>query len=81
MKYLPNNKSQNLITSKSRLVKRNLTIPRLELIAAQLFKSLAQNIKNALNNQNVIIKNFKISRQQLNLKMNREAIYKRHGSK
>ena len=81
MKYLPNNKSQNLITSKSRLVKRNLTIPRLELIAAQLFKSLAQNIKNALNNQNVIIKNFKISRQQLNLKMNREAIYKCHGRK
>ena len=56
-------------------------MPRLELVAAQLFKSLAQNIKNALNNQNVIIKNFKISRQQLNLKMNREAIYKCHGRK
>ena len=32
--YQPNKISQGLITSKSRLAKRNLTIPRLELIAA-----------------------------------------------
>ena len=34
--YQPNKISQGLITSKSRLSKRNLTIPRLELIAAQM---------------------------------------------
>ena len=32
--YQENKISQGLITSKSRLAKRNLTIPRLELIAA-----------------------------------------------
>ena len=31
----------------------NLTTPRLELIAAQRSANLAQNIKNALNNENV----------------------------
>ena len=51
--YQPNKVSQGLITSKSRLAKRNLTIPRLELIAAQILANLSQNIKNALNNQNV----------------------------
>ena len=45
--------SHGLITSKSRLAKRNLTIPRLELIATQMSANLSQNIKNALNNQNV----------------------------
>ena len=34
--YQPNKISQGLITSKSRLSKRNLTIPHLELIAAQM---------------------------------------------
>ena len=51
--YQPNKISQGLITSKSRLEKKNLTIPRLELIAAQISANLSQNIKNALNNQNV----------------------------
>ena len=41
------------MTSKSRLAKRNLTIARLELIAVQMSANLSQNIKNALNNQNV----------------------------
>ena len=45
--------SQGLITSKSTLAKRNLTIPRHELIAAQMSANLSQNIKNYLNNQNV----------------------------
>ena len=49
----PNNINQVSITSKSRLAKRNLTIPHLELIAAQISAILSQNIKNALNNQNV----------------------------
>ena len=34
----------------------NLTIPRLELIAAQMSANLAQNIKNTLNNE--IVRNF-----------------------
>ena len=51
--YQPNKISQGLIISKSRLTKRNLTIPRLELTAAQMSAELSQNIKNALNNQNV----------------------------
>ena len=51
--YQPNKIRQDLITSKCRLAKRNLTIPRLELIAAQMSVNLSQNIKNALNNQSV----------------------------
>ena len=51
--YQPNKISQGLITSKSRLAKRNLVIPRLELIAEQMSAILSQNIKNDLNNQNV----------------------------
>ena len=51
--YQPKNIIQGLITSKSRLAKRNLTITQLELMAAQMSANLSQNIKNALNNQNV----------------------------
>ena len=51
--YQPNKISQSLITSQSRLEKRNLTIPRLELIAVQMPAILSQNIKNHLNNPNV----------------------------
>ena len=51
--YKPNKISQGLITSKSRLAKRNLTIPRLELIAVQMSANLSQNIKNVLSNQSV----------------------------
>ena len=51
--YQPNKISQGFITSKSRLAKRNLTIPHLELIATQMSVNLSQNIKYALNNQNV----------------------------
>ena len=43
--YHPNKIGQGLITIKSRLAKRNLTIPRLELIAAQMSANLSQNIK------------------------------------
>ena len=43
--YQPNKISQGLITSKTRLAKRNLTIPRLELIAAQMSANVSQNIK------------------------------------
>ena len=51
--YQPNKISQGLIRSQSRLEKRNLTIPRLELIAVQMPAILSQNIKNHLNNPNV----------------------------
>ena len=51
--YQPNTISQGLIAGKSRLMKRNLTIPRLESIATKMSANLFQNIKNALNNQNV----------------------------
>ena len=39
--YQPNKISQGLITSKSRLAKRNITIPWLELIAAQMSANLS----------------------------------------
>ena len=51
--YQPNNIMQGLITSKSRLAKRNRTIPRLKFIATQVSPNLAQNIKNALNTLNI----------------------------
>ena len=51
--YQPNKISQGLITSKSRLAKRNLTISRLELTVAKMSANLSQNIKNTINNQNV----------------------------
>ena len=43
--YHPNKIGQGLITIKSRLAKRNLTISRLELMAAQMSANLSQNIK------------------------------------
>ena len=46
--YKPNKISQGLITSKSRSAKKNLTVPRLELIAGQMSANLSQNIRNAL---------------------------------
>ena len=41
---------QGLIISKSKLSKKQLTIPRLELVAAQMVASLANNIRNSLSN-------------------------------
>ena len=51
--YQPNKVSPGLIASKSRLVKLNLTIPCLGLIATQMSAYLSQNIKKTLNNQNL----------------------------
>ena len=42
--YQPNKINQGLITSKSRLAKRNITIPWFELIAAQMSANLSQII-------------------------------------
>ena len=45
--------SQNLITSKSMLAKKNLSTPRLELIAAHMSANLAENVQTCLNELNV----------------------------
>ena len=42
-------KSSGLLTSKSRLAKKNLTIPRLELIATHMDTNLLSNVKTALH--------------------------------
>ena len=51
--YQPSSDDQSFIASKSRLSKRDMTIPRLELIAAYIATNLAANIKEALPSQNV----------------------------
>ena len=45
--------SQNLITTKSRLARKNLSIPRLELVAAHMSANLAENIKICLSKLNI----------------------------
>ena len=44
---------QELIASKSRLSKKQMTIPRLELVAAQMVANLAENIRTSLQNHNI----------------------------
>ena len=44
---------QGLIASKSILSKKDITIPRLELIAAHMAANLATNIKAALKDLNI----------------------------
>ena len=51
--HQPSNVNQDLIASKSRLSKRDMTIPRLELIAAHMATNLTANIKEALPRQNI----------------------------
>ena len=51
--YQPSSVNQGLIASKSRLSTRDMTIPRLELIAAHMATNLAANIKEALPSQNI----------------------------
>ena len=45
--------SQGLVASKSRISKRDLTIPRLELVSIHMACNLISNVKSALKNQNV----------------------------
>ena len=40
--------SKGLIAAKSRLTKKNLTIPRLELVAAHMTANLVDNVRTAL---------------------------------
>ena len=42
--------SQQLVAAKSRLAKRSLTIPRLELVGADMATNLLINVRNALDN-------------------------------
>ena len=51
--YQANKISRNLITSKSRLAKKNISIPRLELIAAHMSSNLAGNLKCSLSKFNI----------------------------
>ena len=51
--YQPNLVSKGLITSKSRISKHNITIPRLELISTHMGANLVQNVKSALESENV----------------------------
>ena len=45
--------SKNLITGKSRLARKKLSTPRLELVAAHISANLAKNVKNCLNKLSV----------------------------
>lgn len=40
--------SQGLVTAKSRLAKKGLTIPRLELVAGHMTPNLVSNVRDAL---------------------------------
>ena len=44
---------QRLTASKSRLSKKQMTMPRLELVAAQMVANLAENIWTSLPNHNI----------------------------
>ena len=46
-------KSQGLLVSKSRLSKKGLSIPRLELVAAHIAANLMENVRNALHNYQI----------------------------
>lgn len=45
--------NQGLLVVKSRLAKKGLTIPRLELVSAHVAANLVENVKNALQDQPV----------------------------
>ena len=47
--------TQGLVTSKSRLSKRSLTIPRLELVAGHMAVNLAVNVRDALQDCNAVV--------------------------
>ena len=51
--YQPNSVSKGLITSKSRISKHNITIPRPELISTHMGANLVQNVKSASESENV----------------------------
>ena len=46
--YQSSQVSQGLVTAKARLSKKDLTIPRLDLVAMHMAANLCQNLKSAL---------------------------------
>ena len=51
--HQPNSVNQGLVTSKSQISKHNITIPRFKLISTHMGANLVQNVKSALESQNV----------------------------
>ena len=51
--YQASGVNQRLLAAKSRLAKKGLTIPRLELVSAHMAVNLMENVKNALEGQPV----------------------------
>ena len=52
--YQPNSASQDLVTSKLQISQyHNITIPRLKLISTHMGANLVQNVKSALESQNM----------------------------
>ena len=49
----PSETEQRLITSKSRLLNKQVTISRLELVAVQIVANLVNNIRNSWQNYNI----------------------------
>ena len=47
--HQPSGINQGLVAAKSRLAKKNLTIPRLELVSAHMATNMVHNVKNALS--------------------------------
>jgi hypothetical protein len=48
-----NGTTQGLVCSKSRIAKRNLTIPRLELVSGHMAANLVTNVETAIGNEKV----------------------------
>ena len=48
-----NGTTQGLVCSKSRIAKRNLTIPRLELVSGHMAANLVTNVETAIVNEKV----------------------------
>ena len=51
--HQPSVTNQGLVHSKSRISKKNLIIPRLELVSAHMASNLIENVKAALNRSNI----------------------------
>ena len=51
--YPVGRKEQNLLMAKSRIAPRNMSIPRLGLVAAHMLAKLVSNVKKALSNMDI----------------------------
>jgi hypothetical protein len=50
-----NGETQGLVCSKSRIEKRNLAIPRLQLVSADMAGNLVTNVETAIGNEKVTL--------------------------